>query len=212
MTTQNNNEMTEIKLSEALPVTGSEEAVVELNKRRFIDSLYKQHWSGLCGWLRRRYGAGPPDPEDVAQEAFEKIAAMDNVGDIRNPRAFLYTVAARSALMGVRWLVQARKHVDEELKKQGDKVEEITPERIYMERERFNSVLKEMAGLSNKQREIVIRSRIQGQTYDEICAETGWSPAVISRNLKAAMLALYRAEDAHKGAVNDDNKQTKGKD
>ncbi len=167
----------------------------------FLDHLYRQHWHDLVGWLHRRYGAGPPDPEDVAQQAFEKIAEMEDFSNIRNPRAFLFTVAARTAQMGVRWLVQARGYVDSELKKQGGQVEDLTPERIYTARERFDLVLNTIEGLTDRQREIVMRSRIEGQTYDEISAEMGWSPAVISRELKSAMLALYRAETNEKTEI-----------
>ena len=47
-----------------------------------------------------------------------------------------------------------------------------------------------LSGLSDRQREIVQRSRLKGQTYAQISAETGWSLGTISSELRAALQTL----------------------
>lgn len=163
----------------------------------FIENLYTLYWKDLCNWLRWRYGAGPPDPEDVAQSAFVKMATLEDCQRIENPRAFLFTVAANTALMGIRWLARTQRFIDDELQAEGEKLEEMSPERIYSSRERLDVVTRQLERLSAKQRDIVMRSRIGGQTYEQISAETGWSLADISRQLTAAMAAMRRALEVY---------------
>lgn len=76
-------------------------------------------------------------------------------------------------------------------------MEDITPERIYSAKQRFRVLVRGVDGLTDKQRELILRSRIQGQTYAQISAETGWSNADISRQLKAALAIIRAALDAH---------------
>ena len=175
-------------------------------KARFVEELYRLCWNDLVGWLRRRYGAGPPDPEDVAQSAFEKITALDNWQSIRDPRAFLFTTAINTALMGVRRIVTRRRYIDEQLKNYGENLDEMSPERIYSSRQRFDIVMREIERLPAKQREIVIRARLQGQTFRQITAETGWNNADISRQLKAALSSIDRILNDAGVADVDENK------
>lgn len=162
-----------------------------------IENLYRAHWNDLCHWLRRRYGAGPPEPEDIAQTAFMKMAKVKNLAGIDNPRAYLFSIAANTALTGIKWFDRTRRFIEGELAETGHTLEEISPERAYSSRERFSVVEDQLEALPEKQREIVIRSRLGGQTYEQISAETGWSMADISRQLNAALTAMRRALEAY---------------
>lgn len=168
-----------------------------------IENLYRSHWKDLCHWLRRRYGAGPPEPEDVAQTAFMKMADVKDLASIENPRAYLFSIAANTALTGIKWLERTRRFIEGELAESGHSLEEISPERAYSSRERFGVVTDQLEGLPEKQREIVIRSRLGGQTYEQISAETGWSMADISRQLTAALTAMREALETYDGNETD---------
>lgn len=169
-----------------------------------IEYLYRAHWQDLCHWLRRRYGAGPPEPEDIAQTAFLKMADVKNLAGIENPRAYLFSIAANTALTGIKWFDRTRRFIEGELAESGYPLEEISPERAYSSRERFAVVEDQLEALPEKQREIVIRSRLGGQTYEQISAETGWSMADISRQLTAALTAMRRALEAYDGDESDE--------
>lgn len=58
-----------------------------------VDTLYRQHRSWLLRFLTRRFGS--LISEDLVQEAFART--LNARSDIRNPRAFLVTVAIRAA-------------------------------------------------------------------------------------------------------------------
>lgn len=164
-----------------------------------IERLYRRHWKDLCNWLHRRYGPGPPEPEDVAQTAFLKMADVEDLDSIENPRAYLFSIAANTALTGIKWRARTQRFIEGELEESGHQLEEISPERAYSSRERFDVVWSQLERLSEKQREIVMRSRIYGQTYERISAETGWSMADISRQLTAALAEMRRALENYDG-------------
>lgn len=172
-------------------------------KSRFIDDLYKKHWNDLCGWLYRRYGSGPPEPEDIAQSAFVKIAQLEKVnglmGESANARAYLFTTAVNTALMAIRANATRDRFIENELKKNQQILEEISPERIYSSKQYFEKLMILVEELPKKQQALVIRHRLRGQTYDEISKETGWSPADISRQLNQAMATIEDALYAKEG-------------
>jgi hypothetical protein len=39
-------------------------------RARVLGPLYASCWAELCSYLKRTFGVGPPDPQDVAQQAF----------------------------------------------------------------------------------------------------------------------------------------------
>jgi RNA polymerase sigma factor (sigma-70 family) len=172
-----------------------------------VEALYRLHWKDLCTWLRWRYGAGPPEPEDIAQAAFLKMAEVKDRSLIENPRAYLFTIAANTALMGIRAFVHTQQFIDRELEDTGARLEELSPERIHSSRERLNVVLGQMDLLSEKQRDIVTRNRIGGQTYEQISAETGWSLADISRQLTQALATMRQALQTYDGDDQEDTTQ-----
>ncbi len=163
-------------------------------RHSLVDRLYRNYASALVAWLRRRYGEGPPEPEDVAQAAFVRFAGLDSVDHIEDERAFLFTIAANLAVSGIRNRSRGDAFIAAELATTGGEIEKITPERVYASKDRFRRLSAAFAELSERQKDIVIRCRIRGQTYAEIVAETGWSLGVVAADVKAAMLALARSD------------------
>ena len=164
--------------------------------RSSLDALYRRYWTDLCGWLRRRYGAGPPDPEDVAAEAFAKLAAKGDIDTVRDTRAYLFTTAARCAIDALRGRARQARFIDDQLAQYGREVGELTPERVYLAREQLAALAQDLKGMTPRQRETLLRSRILGQTYDQISAATGWSTSAVGRYFKAAMRVLIDNADA----------------
>jgi len=178
----------------------------------FLEGLYKKYSGSLCSWLRSRYGNGPPDPEDLAQSAFEKISHVDGLAEMSNPRAYLFTVAARNALDELRGLAVRRKYIHQVMVQYGDEVGEITPERVYSAREDIKALTRDIKKLSAVQREVVMRSRLLGQTYDEIKAETGWSSSAISRHLQNAMVIFAENRRSREKTIYRDDQENTDND
>ncbi len=67
-------------------------ASLDPKRRQQLSKLYRSHWQGLCQYVRHHFGAGPPEPEDVAQSAFARLARTE-AAQVENPPAFLYATA-----------------------------------------------------------------------------------------------------------------------
>jgi len=128
---------------------------------------------------------------------------LESLDHVENPKAFLYTVAVNFALHEVRHHATRQKYIDQEVQNISHNVEEMTPERIYNSGARLQRLISGMDKLSDKQKTILQMSRIEGQTYEQIQQQTGWSLADISRQLTRAM-ALMRAELAAASMQQDD--------
>ena len=165
-----------------------------VDRARFLTHLFRQHYGELVGRLRKIHGAGPPDPEDVAQAAFSKLAALPDLGRIRSPRAFLFRTAINLGLNSNDKIRRGRNFVKSQIDGNfSPDVEEISPETVLMGKQDLERVARAIRQLSPKQKEILLRSRFRGQTYAEIKQDTGWSEADISRQLSKVM-ALLQSE------------------
>jgi len=172
-------------------------AAIAQERAAFLNHLFREHYGELVGRLRKVFGAGPPDPEDVAQAAFSKLAALTDLSRIRSPRAFLFRTAINVGLNSNDKLRRGRNFVKSQL--EGNffpDVEEISPETVLMGKQNLERVARAIRQLSPKQKEILLRSRFRGQTYAEIKQETGWSEADISRQLTKVMALLQGELDS----------------
>lgn len=159
-----------------------------------LRALFQAHADTVRRRLRKVFGDGPPEPDDLVQVAFEKIAARGGVDDIDNPAAFLFRAAVNHGLNQIERRKTARRHVEATLADLvGPIVEEITPETVFSERERLARLQRALSELTPKQKTIVARARLAGETYAQIRTATGWSEADISRQLKAAIAVLQAA-------------------
>ena len=160
-----------------------------------VERLYRTHAASLVSWLRRRFGEGPPEPEDIAQSTFAKLSDLHSVDHIDNFRAFLFAMASNIAVSAIRSNIRARKFLDDELSNVGGQIEKITPLRVYEAKQALQRLSIAFEGLTKRQQEIVIRSRLYGQTYAEIRSEKGWSLGTIAADMKEAMKILAEIDD-----------------
>ena len=163
------------------------------SRQNTVEDLYRLHWREICARLRRVFGSGPPDPEDLAQEAFARFTQVEDYGSISHPKAFLFRTALNLGFNSVRRLSTARRHIEEALRSVGEPLTaEFSAEDVYSAKERLELLVEAAEGLSEKQRTILARSRIHGETYAQIAASTGWSQADISRQLNLALSIIQR--------------------
>lgn len=165
-----------------------------LTRESGIETLYRDYWAELCRKLRHKFGAGPPEPEDVVQTAFAKLAALKDPAGVRNPRAFLFTTARNIV---VDYKRQQRRHFDYAqgllAENPALSLDELTPERVYLHSERFEIMRKAVEKLPHKQMVVLNLHRNRGLTYQQIADETGWSYGDVYRQMEAALEALTDA-------------------
>ena len=153
-----------------------------------LEDAYRKHWDGICRYIRARFGRGPPEPEDIAQAAFVKLAALPQPWKVDNAEAFLKTTARNLALDAHRHGGRTRVVLHEVHFRTVDDCDS-APEDVLDSREELRRLDAAIARLSPKQRVALMMHRIDGLSYVEIARRLGMSRSGAA-NLVATAFAL----------------------
>ena len=163
-----------------------------------VNKLYRAYGAEICQYLKVKFGGGPPEPEDIVQQAFTQFSSLKDPAEIDNPRAFLYR-AAINLVIDDRRKEQRRRRL---LQKYSAFDEEITddrqPERVLLGREQLNILESVLMALSERDRTFFLLNRLEGVSIAEIARRTNMSPSgvrfVIEQVLQKCQAALQAAE------------------
>lgn len=179
-------------------VRNSEIAIplAEIDEVVSVESLYRRHFIEIRQYIAKTFGAGPPDPEDVTQATFAKVAAVDDLGSLRNPRAYLYRVAHNTAVSHYRRNATHRKYIDP-LKIGDDErfTDELHPERVTLARERLALLDAAYRELPELQQELLVMHRIHNLGYAEIARRKSMSQTEVKRQVASAVTACQEYLD-----------------
>jgi len=141
-----------------------------------LAAVYRQHWHALCRHVRTNFGDGPPEPEDVAQAAFTKLAAVANPSSIENPGAYLRRVAHNIAVDAHRRNGRTRR-VEQNLEIFEAENADLSPEDVLASKDELKRLNDVIANLKPKHRVALMLRRMDGLTFIEIAREMGISEA-----------------------------------
>ena len=129
--------------------------------------------------------------DDLEQEVYLRLLRLDRVHLIRNPRSYIFRVAASVVAD------HGRRH-------DGPTVEDWNDARVepgagpfeeFEWRERLEVVQRAVAQLPERCRRALILHRRDGWTYEEIADELGVSRSMVKKYLKKALILCRRALD-----------------
>lgn len=164
-------------------------ALSEVN-RSLIGIWYRDFGREIVARLRKIYGAGPPDADDLAQTAFEKLANFSDLEKIEDPRAFIFRTAVNTALDYQR-RDGTRRRMITELTQDAEKAQTLTPENVYLNKEALIHLSELLAELPPIEKELVYRSRFKGETLTVIADELNISISSASRQLAKTLARLH---------------------
>lgn len=164
-------------------VLDTETAPTPMAGAPLLQRLYTEHHAWLTGWLQRKLGNGP-DAADLAQDTYLRILAGRDLQAIRQPRAYLATVARgllanwcqRQALERAYLLALAE--LPEPLAP--------SPEQRLLILQTLHQVDAMLDALPANVRRAFLLSQIEGLGYDAIAARLGVSLATVKRHMKLA--------------------------
>lgn len=162
-----------------------------------LTQAYKRYWSELCVIVRRKFGSGPPDPEDVAQTAFERLgkAMQDHVID--NPRAFLIRCAQNHVLdYKRRQVVRDRFAQDEALINFLFPPDEFDAQRVLEAKDRLSCVADALEALEPRRRRVLLMHAVEELSFSEIARQMNISHTRVMQLFADAMTACVRAAQA----------------
>ena len=144
-----------------------------------VHQLYRTHHAWLLGWLHRRVNSRC-DAADLSQDTFVRLlTSAQPLDDVREPRAFLATIAKRllANLYRRRSLEQAYLEVLASLPE--DEMPSAESQAAILEA--LNEVSKVLARLSTKARTAFLMSQLEGYTQEEIAKQLGVNVRSVQR-------------------------------
>ena len=156
-----------------------------------ITKLYNDYAGQLAGKLRRVYGDGPPDPDDIAQEAFERLIMRGDLASIKNLKGFLWRTACHLLLNGkAREQTQARHDYEIEQLFFPPGGYASTPEAATSAKQQIEAVNRMLATMPRMRRRAFILHQVEGLTVTEVGRQLGISRPAASRHISRAVEAV----------------------
>lgn len=155
------------------------------------------HERDLRLWLRRRLPAASVD--DVVQEAYCRIAALEGSAHILNGRAYFFRVAGNIVLEQARRARTASIDTPSDPDFEALADEGPSPERVVSARRDLEQVRALIAGLPERCRNVFVLRRIEGLPQKEVAARLGVTENVVEqqsvRGLRLILAAMSRADE-----------------
>lgn len=178
-------------IGDAGDLGGQPDPVLSCREDPRIEELSKTYLADLASGVRNRFGGGPPDPEDVAQEAFRRVIERGDTASIKNLKGFLWRTA-RNLVLDTKKLGRTRSKYDLE-------VEEIyfphggdisTPETVVLAKEQLKAVNEILRQMPEKRRRALVLYRVEGLTLVEVARRLRLSRTAVSKHIAKAHSAL----------------------
>lgn len=146
--------------------------------------LYSDHHGWLHAWLRKKLGSSP-DAADLAHDTFVRILAREQIAGMREPRAFLMTVA-----QGLLSNLRRRRKVEQAYL---DALAALPvpshpdPESCALVLETLLEIDRLLDGLPHRARRVFLMAQVDGMTQAAIAQELGVSLPTVRRDLVRAI-------------------------
>ncbi|MEM9741640.1 MAG: sigma-70 family RNA polymerase sigma factor [Pseudomonadota bacterium] len=170
-----------------------------------IAELFESYLVNLTEGIRGRFGNGPPDPEDVAQQAFHQLIERGDLGSISNLKAYLWRIARNIVLTAKRSQhVRTRYEFEVERILFPQQYDELTPERVILAKEQLKLLNKLLRNMPNNRRQAVVLHRVEGLTVAEVGRRLGISRQSAAMHLARGIADLSVAFLEHTEGSSDD--------
>ncbi|MEM9386755.1 MAG: sigma-70 family RNA polymerase sigma factor [Pseudomonadota bacterium] len=194
------------------PSPQRQELATRTEPQRTIDSelsslgaLHRDHFAALTQYLRRQFGPGPPEPDDIAQQAFQQLAEYPKLESIRDLRAFLWRTARNLVLSEKRNAAVRGRH-DQALGHwhtagQGS---DSSPERVLLVEEQVRAIDQALQAMPERRRTAFVWHRVDGLTATEIARRFGITRAAAMKHVAKAAFEIDTALRQLMGGDSDD--------
>jgi RNA polymerase sigma factor (sigma-70 family) len=170
----------------------AEQSLDTWSRRDAFLASYADDWTDLCAFLRTRFGSGPPEPEDLAQQAFVKLGERPADHEHESPRGFVFRVAINLARDALRHQKRASRVVSAS----ASTLEPDAPpdaERTLIAKQELVVLNRVVKGLPARHRDFLAANRVAGQSFAEIARRNGVSEALVRKTVGEAVAACQRA-------------------
>ncbi|MEC9412255.1 MAG: sigma-70 family RNA polymerase sigma factor [Pseudomonadota bacterium] len=150
-----------------------------------VTDLYRAHNSWLLGWFRKKLGCSF-DAADLMQDTFSKILQKDDLTSIKEPRAYLTTVAHGLMVNHVRRRDIERAYLD--ALENMPEVEVPSPESLNIMVETLAKIDEMLDGLPDRVRSAFLWCQLEGLSHAEIASRLSISVSSVRQYIAKALL------------------------
>ncbi|MEM0912453.1 MAG: sigma-70 family RNA polymerase sigma factor [Pseudomonadota bacterium] len=157
------------------------------SQSKVLATLYRDYAKELSHGLRAHFGDGPPDPDDVMQEAFRKVVERGDLSTIKNLKAFIWRTA-RNIVLTTKTQEKQRSKYDFEIEnlffplRSGNS----TLETVIIEREQLKAINDLLRTMPRNRRLSFYLYRIEGFTLTQVGEKLGITRTAVSKHLAKA--------------------------
>lgn len=156
-----------------------------------VEVLYRTHAATLVGFARSK-GAAPDEAEEIVQDAFARLARYGAREKIRNDIAFLRTIIVNLIRDRFRSRAACPPHLDYDEMDHDPASDSPGPESAYGTKQALQRTLEDLEALPALTKEVFVRYRLKGETYQRIAQDCGVTIAVVRRHLRDSMIFLVK--------------------
>ena len=165
----------------------------ESNER--VVQFYRDNFHRFVAELRSMFGSGPPDPEDVAQQAFEKLLKHNDPSNpIRNVNAYIWLIARNIIVSDLRKQKTTRQRdQDYSAHHFDDRGYLLSPERVLESREQIKRAEMTLTAMPPQRRKAFVLVRFENMTQLEAARQLGISRPAVTKHIAKATKELLEA-------------------
>jgi RNA polymerase sigma factor (sigma-70 family) len=161
-------------------------------KKALVEALFAEHGVSVRAFFSRRMRRHP-DAADLAQEVYVRMLRIPDMGAIRNPAAYLYTVASNLAKERAQHERQEREVLDTEDPTLQVQLAELPALAGQLDTEQRIKRLREvLRQLPPKCHAAVVLQYWYGLSYEEIGQRLGVSTHMVKKYLSQALVHCRR--------------------
>lgn len=161
--------------------------------KQTVHTLYLDHHRWLCGWLLQRLGC-VDHAADMAQDTFMRVLTQRKAHELREPRAYLSTIA-RSLMIDMFRRRTVEQAYLETLASRPEALD-ISPETRLLIIETLLEIDRILHGLGARTRQIFLMAHLDGLSYVEIGRQLQVSVNTVKKHaVRALMHCLLATED-----------------
>jgi RNA polymerase sigma-70 factor (ECF subfamily) len=157
----------------------------------WVGSEILPHEAHVRAWLRRTLD--PDDLEDVIQEAYCRISALDDVSHIRSGRAYLFTTARMLVLERIRRSRIVSLETVAEIESLNIIADDPSPERVAAGRRELARVRRLIEGLPDRCRRVVELRKIEGLSQREVAETIGVPEHTVENDVGKGLKLILKA-------------------
>lgn len=136
----------------------------------------------LRQWLRR-YGHIGLEIDDIVQEAYARIAALETVENVRNPKNYFFQTAHSIVVAHLRHSNVVSIRAISDIDSLGIAIDEFSPERRLGARDDLHKLAEAIDTLPKPCRDVLVLRRVAGFSQREVAARLGITESVVEHRM-----------------------------